>query len=121
LLGNFTSFAVGLMLVLLADATQSRPSYEVPIAHTQVERLETIVTEHYERTKGIPRTWDEMLGPIAKGTDLENVTEPLEDPWGTVYRILGEAGPQSIEVVSAGPDRKSDTEDDISSRGPRNP
>ena len=44
--------------------------------------------------------------------------ERLRDMWGTPYALRGK-DPDAVAVVSAGPDRRFGTADDISSRDPR--
>ena len=62
----------------------------------------------------------EQLDPelIKSETGLPNVAE-LRDPWGTVmdYVYSHDAGDRFPELISAGPDKRFGTADDISSKG----
>jgi len=90
---------------------------EVDTARTQVisfhEAIRLFLLDH----RRIPENWEEMITPNERGEAyLEQITEPPKDPWGQLYEIRPGENPNQFEVISYGPDKQSDTEDDISSK-----
>ncbi|MGK0153811.1 MAG: hypothetical protein ACI9SE_000759, partial [Neolewinella sp.] len=64
-----------------------------------------------------PNSLEVMATPDARGrSELEEL--PM-DAWGNAYKLVTGATPREFQVVSAGPDNKFDTKDDISSRTKR--
>jgi general secretion pathway protein G len=63
----------------------------------------------------------ELTGPSGQVDDRFIKPGELNDPWGTAYEYLvpGENN-EPYELISAGPDRQFETEDDISSLTMRN-
>ena len=71
----------------------------------------------YSAKRGFPESLEDLVTPDEKGrTEL---TELPDDPWGTEYELVEGDRPQDFEVVSCGPDKSLDTEDDISSKSKR--
>ena len=58
-------------------------------------------------------TEDEKGRPSVKG---KGFSQDPRDPWGTPYEVRWGDKPGRLEIVSAGPDKLQNTDDDISSR-----
>ena len=61
-----------------------------------------------------PKSWDDLIHtpdnePLINGVDINEKT--FIDPWKSTYRLLEKDG--SVFIISNGPDRKPDTDDDI--------
>lgn len=71
------------------------------------------VVEHERLTGQIPAggAWLEWLDYRYSGEEIK------QDPWGSIYQL--EVSPDSVWVVSSGPDRIRATEDDFRVAAPR--
>ena len=84
------------------------------IAWNQAKQIDAAVGTYYLHERRIP-SMEELL---EKGPDGRAHLEGFEneDPWGTPYEIREGESPNTWEVISCGPDKLADTEDDISSK-----
>ena len=72
------------------------------------------VRTYYGKNGRLPETLEDLAEKDEKGrSELEEL--PL-DPWDTPYELLEGDTPNSFEIISCGPDKQPETEDDISSR-----
>ena len=83
-------------------------------AQSDVKMIAGAVRSFYAKNGTLPETLDELAEKDEKGrSELEE--RPL-DPWDTPYELLEGDTPNSFEIISCGPDKQPETEDDISSR-----
>ena len=75
------------------------------------------IRSYYSKNGVLPETLDELWEKDEKGrSELEPVGD---DPWGTPYELLPGDTPRDFEVISCGPDKQPETEDDISNKSNR--
>jgi len=88
---------------------------QIDTARNQATELETAVHTFRLRSGDYPSNADglEVLAKPLRGPPVLEQT-PV-DPWGRPYAFLipGQRNPRSFDIVSAGPDRQLDTDDDI--------
>lgn len=113
--GNIVSFVLGILM--LTAGLRSDP--EVDLARKQVNAFADTVKLYYVEEGRLPVSFDELIQPY--DPTAPHLTEPPTDPWGTPYKLRHGSTPAQFEVISCGPDRELDTEDDISSRNARSP
>lgn len=71
----------------------------------------------YGKKGSLPDTLDQLAEKDEKGrSELEELPR---DPWDTPYELLEGDTPNSFEIISCGPDKQPETEDDISSKSKR--
>ncbi|MFN3245037.1 MAG: type II secretion system protein GspG [Planctomycetota bacterium] len=71
----------------------------------------------YGKNGRLPDTLDELAEKDEKGrSELEELPR---DPWDTPYELIEGDTPNSFEIISCGPDKQPETEDDISSKSKR--
>ena len=88
-------------------------------ARFDVGKIDEAVTLYYMRNRRLPLLED-LITPDDKGQSmLKGYTEVPLDPWDNPYEIRKGENPNSWEVLSWGPDKDADTDDDISSRNLR--
>jgi len=86
-------------------------------AQSDVKMIAGAVRSFYAKNGTLPETLDELAEKDEKGrSELEEL--PL-DPWDTEYEMLAGDTPREFEVISCGPDKQPETEDDISSKSRR--
>lgn len=86
-------------------------------AQSDVKMIAGAVRSYYAKNGTLPETLDELAEKDEKGrSELEEL--PL-DPWDTAYEMLPGDTPRDFEVISCGPDKQPETEDDISSKSRR--
>lgn len=103
--------------VLVADSTAKAvcSAIATEISNGQVPGFETLDNaEEYDR----------FITTLAKKYNLDAPADvakgrPLLDPWGRRYKIQIRNNGKNVEVVSAGPDGKLDSTDDIRAETPR--
>ena len=72
------------------------------------------VRTYYGNNGRLPETLEDLAEKDEKGrSELEDL--PL-DPWDTPYEMLPGDNPRDFEVISCGPDKQPETEDDISNK-----
>lgn len=72
------------------------------------------VRNYYVRNHALPDSLEDLAMPDARGRgDLQELPR---DPWGNPYKLNAGATPPEFQVISAGLDKRFDTEDDISNR-----
>ena len=83
-------------------------------AKSDVHFLASAVRSYYAKNGTLPETLEELAEKDEKGrSELEDL--PL-DPWDTAYEMLPGDNPRDFEVISCGPDKQPETEDDISNK-----
>ena len=93
---------------------------QVDHAQNEVRRIAKVV-EHYAMKTGDRNvTIEKLVTEDSKGARwLESTKRPPEDPWGQPYELRADTGKSGRwQVVSAGPDRQMETDDDIRSGHP---
>tara|TARA_R110002072_G_scaffold25443_6_gene85200 strand:- start:155630 stop:156916 length:1287 start_codon:yes stop_codon:yes gene_type:complete len=83
-------------------------------SHTDVKMLADAVRFYYAKNSKLPASLQDLAKKDNKGRS-EIVVLPA-DPWGNAYKLLPGDAPRRFQVISAGPDGKYETADDISSR-----
>ena len=110
---------VGLLVGFVGPAVFSRfREAQLDHAQNEVRRIAKVV-EHYAMKTGDGNvTIEKLVTEDSKGSRwLESTKRPPEDPWGQPYELRADAGkPGRWLVVSAGPDRQLDTDDDVRSQ-----
>ena len=83
-------------------------------AKSDVTMIASAVRSYYAKNGTLPETLEELAEKDEKGrSELEDL--PL-DPWDTAYEMLPGDNPRDFEVISCGPDKQPETEDDISNK-----
>ena len=82
-------------------------------AQTDTSSIYGTVTNYATKNSRVP-TFEDLLEPDSTGQPYIQGGEIPVDPWGEQYVIRKKDGRLSFEVISFGPDRLEDTEDDIS-------
>lgn len=82
-------------------------------AEEEMRQVARNVVEH-ERLTGVVPGGSEWLDWLDYRYSVEEIKR---DPWGTVYQL--EVSPDSVRVLSFGPDRVRGTEDDFRVAAPR--
>ena len=86
-------------------------------AKTNCTMIADSVRSYYSKNGMLPETLEELAEKDEKGrSELETLPE---DPWGTPYELLPGDTPRDFEVISCGPDKQPETEDDISNKTAR--
>lgn len=94
-----------------------RPNSKIMKTLTDAKLIAGAVRMFYIKNSTLPNSLEVMATPDARGrSELEEL--PM-DAWGNAYKLVTGATPREFQVVSAGPDNKFDTKDDISSRTKR--
>lgn len=108
------TLSVAALATLLFRSCEGEPSEEVKIT-----RATRIAQEMTERMQSL----SEALSSPAGSPFEESLMSPESidisvnlDPWGTPYKVILGKTKGSFSVMSAGPDRKFGTEDDIGDR-----
>jgi len=121
--GGFTLVEILVVIVILSllativggNVIKYLSESEVDTAKVQVLRFKEVVDTFRVKEGRIPENLDELIQPNEKGVAyIEGFTETPVDPWGNPYEIREDD--QGYEIISYGPDKQPDTEDDISSR-----
>ena len=79
---------------------------------TQPETVE-VTTDMVNIAMALEEYADEHDGPPAELAVLPLGNARLTDPWGTGYRVIWTQDDDDRDIISAGPDRDFDTDDDI--------
>ena len=75
------------------------------------------VRSYYSKNGVLPETLEELWEKDENGrSELEPVGN---DPWGTPFELLPGDNPRDFEVISCGPDKQPETDDDISNKSER--
>jgi general secretion pathway protein G len=97
----------------VSDRTEAR----VKATHTYLAMFATAI-DMFEIDCGRYPTHKEGLAALVKDPGVEGwmgpyirTDKPLTDPWGTALRYTAQA--KGYKMVSAGPDKKFESEDDI--------
>lgn len=86
-------------------------------AKTNCTMIASAVRSYYSKNGVLPETLEELWEKDEQGrSELEPVGD---DPWGTPYELLPGDTPRDFEVISCGPDKQPETEDDISNKSAR--
>ncbi|MEC8652410.1 MAG: type II secretion system protein GspG [Planctomycetota bacterium] len=86
-------------------------------AKTNCTMIADSVRSYYSKNGTLPETLEELAEKDEKGrSELESL--PL-DPWGTPYELIPGDSPRDFEVISCGPDKQPETDDDISNKSER--
>ncbi|MCK5945289.1 MAG: type II secretion system protein GspG [Planctomycetes bacterium] len=86
-------------------------------AKSDVSTIAGAVRSYYSKRGRLPDTLEDLSNKDEKGrSELEEL--PL-DPWDTPYELIPGDNPRDFEVISCGPDKQPETEDDISSKSNR--
>jgi len=85
-------------------------------ALTDVKMIAEHVRSYYAK-RGFPESLEDLVTPDEKGRS--ELTELPKDPWGMEYELVEGDNYMDFAVVSCGPDKSLDTEDDISSKSKR--
>lgn len=83
-------------------------------AQTDVKLIAGAVRGYRSKHGHLPETLEELATKNEKG--FSQLEELPDDPWDTPYELVEGETPFEWEVVSCGPDRSLDTEDDISNK-----
>ena len=129
--GGFTLVELLLVLVILGIlaaivvpkvAGRSEQAKE-QAAKTQIESFGTALAAYEVDTGDYPRGNNGLMALIQQPNDVQGWRGPYlnsetgipNDPWGTAYQYTrpGRKNPSSFDIVSAGPDQKFGTDDDI--------
>lgn len=89
-------------------------------AKMQVLELKKVVDMYYSMNARMPDDWNVLLEKDSTGKKYLDGSEPPVDPWGNEYLLRRGDRANDAIVVSLGPDRQEDTEDDITSENARN-
>ena len=86
-------------------------------AHNEVMRIKEVVELYVMKTGDRNVTLEKLVQEDAKGRRyLEGTNDQApKDPWGTPYEIRPGDKPHKWIVLSAGPDKQMETDDDIRS------
>lgn len=86
-------------------------------AQTDTKLIADAVRMFYAKNSQLPDTLERLAQKDERGrSELESLPN---DSWGQAFKLVPGATPREFEVVSAGPDKKHGTADDISSRTKR--
>ena len=109
---------LGLLATLVArNVMGASDEARETLAKTNCSALADAVRSYYSKNGTLPETLDELAEKDEKGrSELESV--PV-DPWDTPFELLPGDTPRDFEVISCGPDKQPETEDDISSKSTR--
>ena len=109
--------AIAALVCVVILATRSRspsPGASIQLAITQARGLEQVIIAHYETDlHSYPAAFD--LRDLVEHNHCS--PEVIIDPWGTPFQAVvhsaGTLDNDGVEVISAGPDRRFDTSDDL--------
>lgn len=91
-------------LIALGVAVLAALGFERFEAIVEMGMINAEITEYRQQAGSFPDSLDKVSGLDA---------DTLQDPWGRPYRYILSADGSSYMLVSDGPDRQSDTGDDI--------
>ena len=105
---------LGLLATMVAtNVLTASDDASVGKAKSDVKTISEGVELYYLKNRQLPDTLEELVEKNEKGDSyLKNLPK---DPWDNDYQLLLGDTPRSFEIISWGPDRQEDTEDDISS------
>ena len=111
-MGSLALVVVGSLVIGFLTSPRRHP-HDYRISDEERAKLDVVGFVHgYDRW----RRTDEPASPCPSVLTLDEFTNSsLADPWSTFYRIECGAAATSIRVVSAGPDQRFGTSDDITS------
>jgi len=84
-------------------------------AKAQAKTIADSVRRYRSKTGSLPESLEDLVKEDGSG-ELEEL--PL-DPWDTPYELIPGENSRLFEVISCGPDKQPETEDDISSKAKR--
>lgn len=120
---------VVLAALVLPKFTGRAEDANISAANTQIKSLFSVALDMYEADNGKYPTTAQGLNSLRvipsaapeprnwKGPYLKN--DVPNDPWGNpyVFRSPGQKNPSGYDLISAGPDGREGTEDDITNYG----
>ena len=109
---------LGLLATLVArNVMGASDEARETLAKTNCTMIAGAVRSYYSKNGVLPETLDELWEKDEQGrSELDPVGD---DPWGTPYELLPGDTPRDFEVISCGPDKQPETEDDISNKSAR--
>ena len=109
---------LGLLATLVArNVMGASDEARETLAKTNCTMIAGAVRSYYSKNGVLPETLDELWEKNEQGrSELDPVGD---DPWGTPYELLPGDTPRDFEVISCGPDKQPETEDDISNKSAR--
>ena len=109
---------LGLLATLVArNVMGASDEARETLAKTNCTMIAGAVRSYYSKNGVLPETLDELWEKDEQGrSELDPVGD---DPWDTPYELLPGDTPRDFEVISCGPDKQPETEDDISNKSAR--
>jgi general secretion pathway protein G len=109
---------LGLLATIVGSSVLGRSERaELKTAEMNIGEIMDVVEMYMVENRHRIPTWEDLLTPDAKGHRYIEREDPPEDPWGNQYQITADPEFESKPMVlSWGPDRIENTEDDITSK-----
>ncbi len=103
------------LIPLLALLVSCSEGAQDELARWELDEINKRLVEHVEKHE-LPALLDLITQDEAGRISVKGSPETPKDPWGTPYKVLWSNKPESLEVISYGPDKLPNTDDDISSK-----